>query len=261
MGAVVALVKDMRKIAPACMKLQVLHEAQYITCTAASATKLASHIKYQLMLIPASVLARVARDASWASNTEDDTESSPESPDTSGLRDSVPRNGAKVAASTQDGPGSDTDSNSSGESDESEDELDSAAELAGDNDADLTCASDEEEERDDDEEEVAAEQSSNVPSEQELKKIRQRMLQHLMHHTHVVLDEAGAMLQPDAVGTLLSGCRFLLCVGDHRQVRPCCTLSSSCTLWSSCESYALGCCSLGVLHTLQKYSALAWAAC
>ena len=37
---------------------------------------------------------------------------------------------------------------------------------------------------------------------------------------HVVLDEAGAMLEPDMVGTIIHGCRFLLCVGDHRQARP-----------------------------------------
>lgn len=44
---------------------------------------------------------------------------------------------------------------------------------------------------------------------------------------YVVLDEAGAMLEPDMVGTVVHGCRFLLCVGDHKQVCPsrlCCPL-------------------------------------
>ena len=36
--------------------------------------------------------------------------------------------------------------------------------------------------------------------------------------SYVVLDEAGAMLEPDVIGTIIHGCRFLLCVGDHLQV-------------------------------------------
>jgi hypothetical protein len=36
--------------------------------------------------------------------------------------------------------------------------------------------------------------------------------------SHVILDEAGAMLEPDMVGTIIHGCRFLLCVGDDKQV-------------------------------------------
>ncbi|KAH9177453.1 hypothetical protein AeNC1_017525, partial [Aphanomyces euteiches] len=38
--------------------------------------------------------------------------------------------------------------------------------------------------------------------------------------THVVLDEAGAMLEPDVIGTIIHGCKFLLCVGDHLQLNP-----------------------------------------
>ncbi|KAF0693291.1 hypothetical protein As57867_015669, partial [Aphanomyces stellatus] len=38
--------------------------------------------------------------------------------------------------------------------------------------------------------------------------------------SHVVLDEAGAMLEPDVIGTIIHGCRFLLCVGDHLQLAP-----------------------------------------
>ena len=44
------------------------------------------------------------------------------------------------------------------------------------------------------------------------------MLGGLLHFKYVVLDEAGAMLEPDMVGTVIHGCRFLLCVGDHKQV-------------------------------------------
>jgi superfamily I DNA and/or RNA helicase len=36
----------------------------------------------------------------------------------------------------------------------------------------------------------------------------------------VVLDEAGALLEPDAVGCLLHGARALLLVGDHYQLPP-----------------------------------------
>jgi hypothetical protein len=39
-----------------------------------------------------------------------------------------------------------------------------------------------------------------------------------MRFPYVVLDEAGAMLEPDMVGTVIHGCRCLLCVGDHLQV-------------------------------------------
>lgn len=49
------------------------------------------------------------------------------------------------------------------------------------------------------------------------------MLGGLLHFKYVVLDEAGAMLEPDMVGTVIHGCRFLLCVGDHKQV---------CGLWA-----------------------------
>jgi hypothetical protein len=45
-----------------------------------------------------------------------------------------------------------------------------------------------------------------------------KMPKKLLTFKHVVLDEAGAMLQPDMVGTIIHGCRFLLFVGDHRQV-------------------------------------------
>ena len=37
---------------------------------------------------------------------------------------------------------------------------------------------------------------------------------------YVVLDEAGALLEPDAVGCLLHGARALLLVGDHYQLPP-----------------------------------------
>lgn len=37
---------------------------------------------------------------------------------------------------------------------------------------------------------------------------------------YVVLDEAGAMLEPDLVGTIIHGCKFLLAVGDHLQLPP-----------------------------------------
>lgn len=49
-------------------------------------------------------------------------------------------------------------------------------------------------------------------------KRRERMMAQMLSFHHVVLDEAGAMLQPDMVGTVIHGCRFLLCVGDHHQV-------------------------------------------
>ncbi|KAF0687335.1 Aste57867_20915 [Aphanomyces stellatus] len=42
----------------------------------------------------------------------------------------------------------------------------------------------------------------------------------LYEFTHVILDEAGAMLEPDVIGTIIHGCRFLLCVGDHLQLAP-----------------------------------------
>ena len=51
-------------------------------------------------------------------------------------------------------------------------------------------------------------------------KLRKVILGQMMGYRHVVLDEAGAMLEPDMVGTIIHGCRFLLCVGDHRQARP-----------------------------------------
>ncbi|KAG9407390.1 DEAD-box type RNA helicase [Aphanomyces cochlioides] len=38
--------------------------------------------------------------------------------------------------------------------------------------------------------------------------------------THVVLDEAGAMLELDVIGTIIHGCKILLCVGDHLQLNP-----------------------------------------
>jgi hypothetical protein len=41
-----------------------------------------------------------------------------------------------------------------------------------------------------------------------------------MNFEYVVLDEAGAMLEPDVVGTIVHGCKFLLCVGDPRQLPP-----------------------------------------
>ena len=39
-----------------------------------------------------------------------------------------------------------------------------------------------------------------------------------MQFKYVILDEAGAMLEPDVVGTIIHGCQFLLSVGDHLQV-------------------------------------------
>ena len=42
----------------------------------------------------------------------------------------------------------------------------------------------------------------------------------LMQLEYVVLDEAGALLEPDAVGCLLHGARALLLVGDHYQLPP-----------------------------------------
>eukprot|EP00854_Cymbomonas_tetramitiformis_P032809 gene32809-41794_t len=37
---------------------------------------------------------------------------------------------------------------------------------------------------------------------------------------YVILDEAGAMLEPDALGTLLHGAKAVLLVGDHHQLPP-----------------------------------------
>lgn len=48
---------------------------------------------------------------------------------------------------------------------------------------------------------------------------RDRMMKQMLCFHHVVLDEAGAMLEPDMIGTVIHGCRFLLCVGDHHQVQ------------------------------------------
>ena len=66
--------------------------------------------------------------------------------------------------------------------------------------------------------------------------LQERMLQQILRFGHVVLDEAGAMLEPDMVGTLIHGCRFLLCVGDHHQVLILVTLlwPLSCTLLKGC---------------------------
>jgi regulator of nonsense transcripts 1 len=47
---------------------------------------------------------------------------------------------------------------------------------------------------------------------------------------YVILDEAGAMLEPDVVGTLIHGCKFLLSVGDHLQLAPF-------TTWRNARNY------------------------
>lgn len=67
--------------------------------------------------------------------------------------------------------------------------------------------------------------------------LRERMLQQILRFGHVVLDEAGAMLEPDMVGTVIHGCRFLLCVGDHHQVLILLRL-----LWLLSCSLLQGCC-------------------
>ena len=42
----------------------------------------------------------------------------------------------------------------------------------------------------------------------------------MRRHRYVILDEAGAMIEPDAIGCLLHGAKALLLVGDHYQLPP-----------------------------------------
>jgi hypothetical protein len=111
--------------------------------------------------------------------------------------------------------------------DDSEGEGEEDSESEGEEDSEGEGESDIEGGSEEDSDIKAGQASSEANGNPEVNEARKSLLEHLMQYRYVVLDEAGAMLEPDVVGTLLHGCRFLLLVGDPRQVCPACLMPTA----------------------------------